>query len=560
MDVVFERYVRRSLVFCVGLLLVVSLGCGEGCTLGAGGTSVDDKPWPLSSGLASHVPAEAEASFFLRSLRDIEPALQFGAEALTDNAFRDTLPEAAIGPIRKLADRLNPASFGLSGEQSSVLFRHRGVWTLIARVSERKQLDRALEQLVSASPLQMADRTDDEPIGLVYPTDDNETAPIAELEFRGNLVFVRSRLFTEGPPIAGETEKGGQVGEVDRWPYDGRTQKLIEDLTNDGARMVGLIEPKRWLSNVEASGPARAVMQRMANQFGATAVRIDYADEERRLSLDIRSLSDPDEPFVVEQLGSGTGALPTLGGLVEPGVLGVLRLSVDPKSVYRLLVSTMPARQRAQLEAFWKQMRSKLLIDGPEAILDNFTGHAVMVFYGLESESLRGEKPATVRRILELQATREAVLLPIKSRKKAERLLDKMTQLSQGKLSRQRGEHTVQYAWFREGALEWAIILSDEHLIFVDSSTSFDKAMQYERRGRALSPKQLDKMHLGPLLSKRDRSGIYVDTATLANLLSENGYEGAATWLMPIQSLLLTTEMDGEASQTNVDLVLEPGQ
>ena len=197
-------------------------------------------------------------------------------------------------------------------------------------------------------------------------------------------------------------------------------------------------------------------------------------------------------------------------------------------------------------------MRDKLLLEGPEKILENFNGHVVLVFYGLDGESLSADQGMSLRRVLELRATSEAILLPIKSRKKAERLLDKMTQITQGRLSRQRGEHTVQYAWFDEGELEWAFILSDEHIIFVDSATAFGQAMQFERRGRPLGSEEIDKLGIGPLLERRGRSGIYLDTGTLANLLSENGRDTAASWLLPFQSVLLTTEMDGETSKTRL--------
>ncbi|MFB6372645.1 MAG: hypothetical protein ABEN55_05945, partial [Bradymonadaceae bacterium] len=288
-----------------------------------------------------------------------------------------------------------------------------------------------------------------------------------------------------------------------------------------------------------------------------TGIRARLTSDQSDLSIDLRSRSTTGEPVVVSDLGTPSGTFPGLGGLVEPGVLGVVRVSVDPQSVYRLLVSTLPADRRARLKAFWKQLEQKLLIDGPESILENFTGHAVAVFYGLGDDILAGGRGASLRRFFRLQSTREVVVLPITSRTDLERLLDKATQVSRGRLSRQQGKHTVQYAWFRDGTLEWALVLSDEHLVFVDSATSFDKALQFEHRGGALTARQRKSMRIGPLLETRDRSGFFLDAATVGNLLAENGRERAAAWLEPVRSILLTTEMDDEASVTRIDLRLK---
>jgi len=175
----------------------------------------------------------------------------------------------------------------------------------------------------------------------------------------------------------------------------------------------------------------------------------------------------------------------------------------------------------------------------------------VIVIYGIGGDRLEWRSPGAIRRILELRATREAVLLPIQDRVIAEQTLDAFTQLSQGRLSRENAEHTVHYAWLEGGLLEWAFILDDTHLLFVDSAAAFDQAMIYERRGGSLSD---ELTPLAPLMKGRHRSGIYLDTAILADILAQSGDSRIARWLEPFEFLRVLGDPRSEPPSIRLEL------
>lgn len=496
-------------------------------------------PWPRSSPLVQHVPDDAETAVFLRRVVDLQPAVQFAVRTLPDGRLREQLSEFPLPAPRDL---------GLAEDQSIAAFRHGDSWRLIIEVADRNQFDTGLREFAAEHALQVVGE-DKQVERLTHESDERgEPETVAAIRHRKGAAFIRP-----GPA----PEKGTSVLPERRrpnWPSGDARRELVGELAGDEARLLAVGNPSKLVPEAADSGPARQVRARLANQLGPTGVRVDLEGDSSTLSLTIRSRSTAGEPMVVSSLGKADGEIPPLGGLVEPGVLGVARLSVDPQSTYRLLRSTLPAGERRQLDAFWTQLRKQLLIDGPDTLLDHFTGHAFVVFYGMGSDALAEGRRPVWRRVLTLGATREIVMLPIESRAKLEQFFDKITQISRGRLSRESGEHHVQYAWFDGGSLAWALLLGDRHLMVVDSPTSLDKALAYERRGGELGDETREEMGLGPLLERSGRSGMYLDAGTVGRLLEENSYTGAADWLSPFQRVLLTTEMDGKASRTQVEL------
>jgi hypothetical protein len=561
------------------LICLLLPACSLDCNGEAEAPTAPDKTeaWPLDSPLADHLPPKTRATLFLRRVDDIGAAADHVLATVPEDRTERYGPGRWLQRTGFAAGRL-----GVAGEAPAALFGTPAGWGVVAPLADPSALQGRLDRLdadeewsiekrgegrwrvARRAVAEEASESDDGGAETETHTDtdtatapadppDLPTGPLADLTVADGYLTLRT---IGSEPAARPTAR--PVAADASWPSTERARSLLEDLvdspTEAGAktRAVGLVEPGDWMRSDGATGQAAVLLSRMVNQLGPTALRLTHDAERGELAAELHSRSDPGEPTVISEVGPAEGDLPALGGLVEPGVLGVLRFSVDPKAVYRLFVSTLPARRRQQLEMFWEQMDSKLLVDGPDGLLDNFTGHVVLVFYGLDGEQLSTDEGLSARQMLTLQPTSEAILLPIKSRKKAERLLDKLTQITKGKLSRQRGEHTVQYAWLADGVLEWAFILSDEHILFVDSATAFGQAMHFERRGRPLTAEQIETLGIGPLLERRDRSGLYLDTGTLANLLAENGHQKAAAWLVPFRSLLLTTEMTGGVSRMRV--------
>lgn len=537
----FDAHESRAAVVVLVALgwCLVTGGCVGSCTTTPSAPVDDSAPWPQSSPLVQHVPDDAETAVFVRRVADLQPAMQFAAHNLPEGRLRERLSALPLPA---------PGDLGLADDQSIAAFRHGGRWRLVVEVEDRKTFDAGLQKFATEHELEVVgeEKRVERLARISEASEKPET--VAAIRHRRGAAFIR--------PGPAPSDGGGVLPERRRpnWPSGDARRELVGELAGDGARLLAVGDPSEMVPEAADSAPARQIRARLANQLGPTGVRADLGGDAPTLSLTVRSRATAGEPMVVSSLGKADGEIPSLGGLVEPGVLGVARLSVDPQSTYRLLRSTLPAGKRRQLDAFWTQLGKQLLIDGPDTLLDHFTGHAFVVFYGMGSDELaEGTRPVW-RRVLTLQATREIVMLPIESRKKLEQFLDKMTQISRGRLSRESGEHHVQYAWFDNGSLAWALLLGDGHLMVVDSPTSLDKALAYERRGGELGAETREEMGLGPLLEHSGRSGLYLDAGTVGRLLEESSYEGAADWLSPFHRVLMTTEMEGEASSTRIEL------
>lgn len=552
-----RRIARPLLVLLV--LSATGFACETPCT------KLDDpeaesttSEWPLDSDLRHHVPHQTGAVAFVRRLDTLRSVWDFAAHEFPDNVPVSAAVFSKLALPSPVLEAFIDGQLGLDADAEAALFLREGHLGLITTLEEPKALDDSLQSIAETNALTL-ERSDSG--ATVQIAGDGETA--LQYRHRNGRLFVRTADRTV-PRTATGNEGLEQrfstffAGTDQPGPKHKSSVELLEEVASDRTHVAALLEPGPWLTELGTDDHARAIMTRLAHQVGPTAIAVESDSSEQTVEFEIRSRADPDEPVVVEKMGHAEGELPPLGGLVEPGVLGVLHLSVDPNAVYRVLRSTLPAPRREELDAFWRQTRQKLNIHGPEAILENLTGHAVVVFYGLELEEGRfeGSSSEILRDVFELRTTREVVLLPIRSRKRLERLLDKLTQVTRGRLSRQKSGHSVEYAWFDDGTLEWALILQDEHLLFVDSATSNAKASQYERRGRPLSESELEEMRLSELFTNPERSGLFLDTGALANLLHENNFERAARWLRPLESLELTTGMEKEISVSRLVLKL----
>ena len=217
--------------------------------------------------------------------------------------------------------------------------------------------------------------------------------------------------------------------------------------------------------------------------------------------------------------------------------------------------SLLPPESRTALDQWIQELDSALAIDLVGDVMTNLAGHAVVAIYGFEPSVLRIDNPQLAFDLLTLKATREAVLMPIADRKRMERVLDAWTQASRGKLSRQPAGDTVQYAWLEDGALSWALILGRDHVVFVDSTAAFDHAIAYERSARPLDAALIER-GLPDLFEGIDRSGIYLDTTSLSNLLAESKNEQLASYLRPFKSFILTSEMSGQSNRIHIRALL----
>lgn len=303
--------------------------------------------------------------------------------------------------------------------------------------------------------------------------------------------------------------------------------------------VVGGIRPRYWLPRESSEGHAALLWSRLRNQLGPVAFAAHFDETTQTLTFDVQTASDPREPAFVRDLQGVSGAPPAAGGLVVPGVLAVGRISVNPRKFYELLRSTFPAEQRLELDQLVHELDEQLAINIMDDLLDNLVGHAVVVVYGFDARIFKEQDSGLLADVLFLRGTREAVYIPVKNRQRIEDLLNVWTQISKGKLNRQQVQQTIQYAWFEDGDLTWALLLGPDHVILVDSTAAFDRAMAFQRS--APSIKAADE-RVTPLLEGQDRSGFFIDTRALANLMGAEPLDSFQRLLDPLKSVRVISE------------------
>lgn len=551
-------------LLAVGLACVLGVRCD--CRSGGGEATrdADSSDWTSGAGALDHVPERAPAYGLFRSCRDFTSLAAWvdrrvhpppdGIDSAEGTSGSGSDAGGTETPPTLMETLQSAGPTGVAASRPCAVYRRSRQWGFAGKLGDDGALERWMDRLDESTRI-TRDVSEGGTAKLRLTTAEND----GDGEATSVLVDRRAgflRAETGGDERAAPAEPSG---ETNVGSGDSRRRRLLERAVVDGDQFAAIVEPRPLLADLELRPRAQQLLERILPQFGTAAFGAGLRDDPRQIDARLLAASPPDEPVAVESLGVATGEVPPVGGLVEPGVLGLLHLSVDPVRLYDMLVAALPARQRRRLRAFWDQMRAKLLVNRPREIADDFTGRALVVFYGLEGEALDASGGDLAAKLARLELTREAVLLPLEERETVEHVLDKLTQISKGRLSRQKGEHTIQYAWLEEGRLEWAVVLADDHLVAVDSPTAFDRAMAYQRRGRDLEKSERREMGVAPLLDRPDASGLYLDTRSIAQLLKANGRPTAARWLRPFQSALLTTRLEDRVSRTEIRLRLDPG-
>lgn len=513
-------------------VLALTLGCQGACE------PKQDPPAPLSS--VQLVPADCDASVQTDDLRELTRTTQALLQRLEpDGLPRTTLKQwhDALGfdPLVKDAWR----QMGVAVDQRATLFAWKGNWYLHTRVQTTEDLDTWLQARTQA--------------GMQLESQSSYGWDITAVRAPNQTLLAVARKDQQVVVVPAATTYGKSTGRSpvealttllavsseQRLPSQAWARDLHAGLTD--THLGGLFFPGAWMPERKLEGQADAIYQRLRNQLGAVGFKSAWNPDKLTLSLELVSKSDPREPAFVQDLKGATDPLPVVGGLIDPGVLAAGRLSVHPRKFYDLTRSLLPADSRTELDQWVQKLDDTLQIDLIGDVLTNLKGHVVVAVYGFDPELLKASNPTLAFDVLTLKATREAVLVPIHDRKRMERVLNAWTQASKGKLNRQPSGNTLQFAWLDDGALEWAIILADDHILVVDSTAAFDHAIAYERAARPLDAALSDRK-LPELFAGVDRSGFYLDASSLANLLAESGNKTVAQWLMPIKSITVTSD------------------
>ena len=497
---------------------------------------------PAEAELWSQIPSEISTWVFVHKL---------GSFLHTFDSVLDEFPRiATVSELRarwKLATGfglLSSSSWaqrGIDTDKPAVLFRYQGHWCL-----HMQSIDEAKVRVWLDSLNQSHERLDwRHGLYTLYGVEGAGGPPAlyALLGSTGLFVLVPTKL--SGVP-SGESFSQREASRfLQAWSeskptgkWGGRREAIWLRTLFESTGVCGVVDPSDWIASLPArSEQAKVLRERIESQSGTIAFGL--VQRGGMIDLEIRSVEESAEPVFVTDLGQADSELPMLGGLIEPGVLGVFRLSGSPWRFYQLLRSSLDAHQRRELDRWGERIKSEFQLDLRTDIVDNLSGHLVVVIYGFSASFFREFSLDSVPGLVSLSGTREAVLWTVKDGKSLSGAIDIWTGLSKGKLRRQRIDDRVQYAWFEEGTMEWALLVDEDSMIFADGLAAFDHATLYQRSARPVS----STLHetLKPLLMERDRSGFYLDLRSLSALLAETENTVAAAWLRPFSSVLLTT-------------------
>ncbi len=251
------------------------------------------------------------------------------------------------------------------------------------------------------------------------------------------------------------------------------------------------------------------------------------------------------------ELGEARGELPDLGGLVQSGVPGVIRVSGDAEALFMGWRRTLGAAEQEAFSGVLEQLDEELEIDVMADVVANLSGQWAVVFLGLEQGFFELQGRERIASMIRLEAPRVAAVIPFEDRDRLRQLLDATTQLSKGKLRRQAMDRTIQYAWLDDGALQWIVILDEDYLVVVDSMGAFDQVRRWEQ-----SPQPLEGVFaergVDALLERRQGLGAYLDLATIRGMVREGGDVELASWLKPVDALRIESDIDGQRQRSQI--------
>lgn len=541
---------KRSLVAQLSALLMLILlagGCQRLPSLLSDAPSQDQE---LIRAHGRWLPADAQLVSYWPSLEMIEQLLAV-VQTLWPNMKPLISQRCALTQETPLS-LCRPTSWpqlGISPRAGVGLFLQDGQLGLSVSLTRPDALSQALQAKLEPGQRWRLEAREDHSVLIV---DEQERLALLEREQVALLLL----------PSASQPKPGlwaqrlARLAPQARWDQDAQHRQLAAKLYQP-ARPFWVINPTTaFLSMPAQSAHAISLRDRLAELQGKLGLSATYDTTTRRLRAQLYSQDAPQEATVVRDLRGASQELPPLGALISPGALGVVRVSASVEALSTLWLSTLTPPQRAQLTDFERHLRDELSIDLKDALWNNLTGHMVMVLYGLTPEVFAQDLLSVLKDVFALQATREAILLTLHDGPKLSRALDAATQLSQGKLRRQGVGEMIQYAWFDQGDLRWALLVHSDDVIYIDSPVAYARAMQHIRKPEPLKP-SWQATNLQELLTERDRSGLYLDISAWLALLPEAQRALLKPWLGPIKSMLLSADSLERSSAMTLELTLK---
>ncbi len=551
-------FVATILPFSLILLLLWQGGCDSGCR-----SSSTTNPDTKQSAYSEHIPQNAQAVVFAASFDHLLKAAAAGQKYLPQQTGVGTLRERGTRFLSE--DLMSPESWrtiGWATDQPATMFYAEKRLVLIAELNDVKAFQAQLTTMGQRSDYSFQ-REKSQGFNLFHVLS-QDGRPLVHMAWQGKkaLILLDQAVLSSQAEQDSESEHARgrellleilKIEPDQQWKGVARQNELMQQQSTPMA-FHGAVEPAGWLLQKQTAGQARVLLERLAHQTGRVHFLANYEPETHKLKVHLRTHGSPGEPVMVPDLGEPTGDLPTVRGLIKPGVLGVVRLSGAPDQFFNVIRSALPADQRLAVDKLFSDLDAELKIDVENDLIKNLKGHAIIVMYGIENRVFTADN-FRMADVFQLKATREAVLLPIQNHEAMERVLNVMTQLSRGNLRRQAIGDSIQYAWLPDGVLEWALILNNDYLIVVDSAAAVDHALAYERSAQAPGP-MLSDLGVEAIFEKTSRSGFYIDVVALSNILAESGHPIVAAWLRPFQAIVLTTDDVAQVGHTNIELTL----
>ncbi len=313
------------------------------------------------------------------------------------------------------------------------------------------------------------------------------------------------------------------------------------------AGWAGFAEPRVMLERWKPTKP-RAKELVEAATFQASRIDFTMKVSGDVVDAELRMRPTPGEPSFIDGLGSPTGPLPDLSGLIGESPLTLARLSADPELAWALFRGTLGAEQRGELDALVAKLRDDFALDFETQVLAALTGHAVIVVYDLDP------KHATLSDLVTLTTTSEAIVFPVRDRGLLRRTMGAWTQLSKGRLQLQStGDDEADWVWFEDDEIRWSAILGPDTLTIVDSPIALDHLKSWSKAPTPLTP-TLTKRGVDTLLTTPDRSGVYLDIAALRAALPAL----AATLPPGIKSIAASADPHENGELVRIRLIVDP--
>lgn len=265
--------------------------------------------------------------------------------------------------------------------------------------------------------------------------------------------------------------------------------------------------------NNEAARSQRDALSRQLDLIGLSLSR--SSRESSKIQGQLFVSSTEQEPIFLDALDPAPSVLDTdLGVLLGPHASGIFHLAASPHSLLEVLKGALDFSQRQQLDSYFAYLKEELLLDVEQAIFDNLTGHFLLIIYEIDPDARRAanqnpEEAAQKHDLFGLSSTREALYMPLRDSFAMEQFLNALTQITRGRMRRQRVDEVIQYVLLEDGELQGAFLLGEDALLWVDSSVAVEQGMRHLNSPRALSAAQTERF--GDLLKGRQGFGMWFE-------------------------------------------------